>query len=257
MNYSFDDAGAADTHTTQYFEMFVNRGIYHRGWTAAHPALDSPVMKQLPAIEDDVWELYEPDDWTQAHDQRKKIRRCWPPAAVVHHRGGEVQRAPTRRPQGGAFQLRPGRGPQLIRGNTQTLFGGMAGRSENSDRRDEEQIPRHYPPESRSRGGAHGTIVSMGGAFGGWSIYAKTGSQPIATTCSGCNSSRSTGTLSQWRPESIRSGLVRLRRWRPWQGLGTARLFVDRRGSMPPFLWRSLPERDHRRGHRHGHAGNR
>ncbi len=34
MNYSFDDAEAADTHTTQYFEMFVNRGIYHNGWTA-------------------------------------------------------------------------------------------------------------------------------------------------------------------------------------------------------------------------------
>ena len=26
--YSFDDAKAADRHTTQYFEMFGNRGIY-------------------------------------------------------------------------------------------------------------------------------------------------------------------------------------------------------------------------------------
>ena len=34
MAYSFDDANAADRHTTQYFEMFVNRGIYHQGWTA-------------------------------------------------------------------------------------------------------------------------------------------------------------------------------------------------------------------------------
>ena len=34
MVYAFDDAKAADRHTTQYFEMFVNRGIYHQGWTA-------------------------------------------------------------------------------------------------------------------------------------------------------------------------------------------------------------------------------
>ena len=34
MAYSFDDGDAADRHTTQYFEMFCNRGIYHEGWTA-------------------------------------------------------------------------------------------------------------------------------------------------------------------------------------------------------------------------------
>ena len=34
MAYSFDDADAAERRTTQYFEMFCNRGIYHEGWTA-------------------------------------------------------------------------------------------------------------------------------------------------------------------------------------------------------------------------------
>src|SRR5215510_668276 len=34
MRYSFDDAKAPETHETQYFEMFCNRGIYHKGWTA-------------------------------------------------------------------------------------------------------------------------------------------------------------------------------------------------------------------------------
>ena len=34
MRYSFDDAGADERHETQYFEMFGNRGIYHKGWTA-------------------------------------------------------------------------------------------------------------------------------------------------------------------------------------------------------------------------------
>ena len=31
MAYSFDDADAAERHETQYFEMFGNRGIYHKG----------------------------------------------------------------------------------------------------------------------------------------------------------------------------------------------------------------------------------
>jgi arylsulfatase len=34
MRYSFDDGETADRHETQYFEMFGNRGIYHKGWTA-------------------------------------------------------------------------------------------------------------------------------------------------------------------------------------------------------------------------------
>ena len=34
MVYAFDDASAEERHTTQYFEMFCNRGIYHEGWTA-------------------------------------------------------------------------------------------------------------------------------------------------------------------------------------------------------------------------------
>jgi arylsulfatase len=33
MAYSFDDAQAPERHET-YFEMFGNRGIYHKGWTA-------------------------------------------------------------------------------------------------------------------------------------------------------------------------------------------------------------------------------
>ena len=32
--YTYDDAAAPDRRTTQYFECFVNRGIYHEGWTA-------------------------------------------------------------------------------------------------------------------------------------------------------------------------------------------------------------------------------
>ncbi|MBV9323221.1 MAG: arylsulfatase, partial [Chloroflexi bacterium] len=69
MVYSFGDGGAAERHETQYFEMAVNRGIYHKGW-AAVTRHSTPWLfhAALPAFDDDVWELYGPDDWTQAHD---------------------------------------------------------------------------------------------------------------------------------------------------------------------------------------------
>ena len=34
MLYSFNEAAAPERHETQYFEMFCNRGIYHKGWSA-------------------------------------------------------------------------------------------------------------------------------------------------------------------------------------------------------------------------------
>ncbi len=68
LSYTFEDAAAPERHETQYFEMFVNRGIYHKGWTAVTRHSTPWVVAPLPPIDDDVWELYAPDDWTQAHD---------------------------------------------------------------------------------------------------------------------------------------------------------------------------------------------
>ena len=59
---------AAERRTTQYFEMFCNRGIYHEGWTAVTRHSIPWMATEMPAFADDVWELYGPDDWTQAHD---------------------------------------------------------------------------------------------------------------------------------------------------------------------------------------------
>ena len=56
--YSADDAKAADRHTTQYFEMFGNRAIYHDGWVAATRHSIPWLMVPLPPLKDDVWELY-------------------------------------------------------------------------------------------------------------------------------------------------------------------------------------------------------
>jgi len=68
MAYSFADPAAAEQRMTQYFEMFVNRGIYHQGWTACTRHSTPWLLTEAPPIDEDVWELYGPDDWTQAHD---------------------------------------------------------------------------------------------------------------------------------------------------------------------------------------------
>jgi hypothetical protein len=65
--------------------------------------------------------------------------------------------------------------PQLIRGNSQLLFGGMGRLSENSvlviKNKSHSVTAQLVAPES----GAHGVIVAQGGSFGGWALYAKDG----------------------------------------------------------------------------------
>ena len=74
MVYSFDDAQAAERHEIQYFEMFVNRGIYHKGWTAVtRHSTPWDTTTKLHPYDEDVWELYAPDDWSQAHDLSKEM----------------------------------------------------------------------------------------------------------------------------------------------------------------------------------------
>ena len=67
--YTFDDANALTRHTTQYFEMLGNQGIYSDGWMAS--ALWAEPWVSEPADNKDIlnldWELYHIDeDFTQA-----------------------------------------------------------------------------------------------------------------------------------------------------------------------------------------------
>jgi arylsulfatase len=73
MLYTLNDPGAAETHTTQYFEIFGNRGIYHDGWVAATRHSIPWVIAPLPPLSADVWELYDMrTDFSQARDLAAK-----------------------------------------------------------------------------------------------------------------------------------------------------------------------------------------
>jgi len=176
MLYSFDDAGAAERHETQYFEMFCNRGIYHKGWTGVTRHSTPWLMTANPPLDADEWELYSPDDWTQAHnlaaeqpDKLAELQRLFLIEATKYN----VLPLDDRRAERFNSDL-SGR-PQLVKGNTQLLFGGMQRLSENSilvlkNKSHSISAEIVVPAE-----GASGTIVAQGGAFGGWSLYAHEG----------------------------------------------------------------------------------
>jgi arylsulfatase A-like enzyme len=180
MAYSFDDADEADRHETQYFEMFCNRGIYHQGWTAVTRHSTPWVMgDELPAFDDDVWELYGPGDWTQAHDlaatQPDKLHEL---QRLFLLEAGKYNVFPLDDRRVERFNADLAGRPQLIRGNRQLLFGGMSRLSENSvvviKNKSHAVTAQIVVPDS----GPQGVIVAQGGAFGGWSLYATDDGRP-------------------------------------------------------------------------------
>jgi len=173
MVYTFDDEQAEDRRRTQYFEMFVNRGIYHQGWTAVtRHSIPWDQGKPLPPIENDVWELYAPDDWTQAHDI----------AAAQPQRLAQLQQKFLL--EASKYQVFPlddrrierfnsdlaGR-PTLIRGNRQVLFEGMGRLTENVVLNVKNKSHAVTADITVNDDRSNGVIVAQGGAFGGWSIY--------------------------------------------------------------------------------------
>ena len=54
MLYTFADPDGAERRETQYFEMFCNRGIYHRGWTAVtRHSTPWDMSAPMPGFDDD------------------------------------------------------------------------------------------------------------------------------------------------------------------------------------------------------------
>ncbi|WP_158865853.1 arylsulfatase [Leifsonia sp. AG29] len=179
MLYTFDHPDEPERHDLQYFEMFGNRGIYHKGWSAVTKHRTPWVMLGgvIPAFHDDVWELYDGNvDYSQAHDlsveqpeRLHHLQRLWLIEATKYN----VLPIDDR----GAERLNPelaGR-PTLIRGTSQLLVSGMGRLSENSvlsiKNRSFSVTAELEVPDA----GANGVIIAQGGRFGGWSLYIKEG----------------------------------------------------------------------------------
>jgi arylsulfatase len=70
--------------------------------------------------------------------------------------------------------------PQLIKGDSQLLFGGMGRLSENSVVAIKNKSFSVTAEVEVPAGGAEGVFIAQGGAFGGWSLYAKGGKAKFA-----------------------------------------------------------------------------
>ncbi|PHR61856.1 MAG: hypothetical protein COA43_01415 [Robiginitomaculum sp.] len=71
--YSFNQADAKEQHTTQYYEMLGNSGIYQNGWLAV---LDPPNVMWAPkANQDKIWKLY---NLEQDYSQSKNLAKQFP-----------------------------------------------------------------------------------------------------------------------------------------------------------------------------------
>jgi arylsulfatase A-like enzyme len=176
--YTFDDAKAKERHTTQYFELGSNRGLYHDGWMAS-------VISIIPweAVHKDVdldkqkWELYNIDkDFSQAVDlaatnpqKLRELQDLWWAEAAKH----QVLPLDWRIERLNAELM----GRPSLSGNAKTLtyYEGQVG----------------LPPEASPRilnkswiltadveipaSGAEGIIATQGGIVGGYGLYIREG----------------------------------------------------------------------------------
>jgi len=181
MRYAFDDAGAPDRHTTQYFEIGGNRGIYHEGWTAVTKhATPWVAIAELPAFADDVWELYSPDDWTQSHDLSTEMPEKLAELQelfLVEARKYNVLPLDDRRVE--RFDAAYAGRPTLIQGRRQILYGGM-GRLTEATVLNIKNVSHAVAADIEvPEGGASGVVIAQGGAFGGWALYLRADGVPV------------------------------------------------------------------------------
>lgn len=179
MLYTFGEPDAAERHDLQYFEMFGNRGLYYKGWSAVTKHRTPWVMVggALAAFDDDVWELYDGSvDYSQARDLAAenpellaKLQRLWLIEATKYNVLPIDDRGIER-----ATPEIAGR-PTLIRGTSQTLYAGMGRLSENSVVSIKNKSFSVTAEVDIPDGGADGVVIAQGGRFGGWTLYLKDG----------------------------------------------------------------------------------
>jgi len=173
--YTFDDAKAPSKHTTQYFEMFCNRAIYHDGWVAATTPTAAPwegLAKPVDIVAGFQWELYNvTEDFSQANDlaaqepaKLKELQKLfWKEAEkynVLPLDNSKLERFDV--------SIRP----SLTRGREEfTYYAGLV------------RIPEGAAPDTKNKswqikaevevpgGGVEGVLLTHGGRFGGWGLY--------------------------------------------------------------------------------------
>jgi arylsulfatase len=177
MVYTFDDANAPTRHTTQYFEILANQGIYHDGWMAS--ALysipwnaDTPTTDPLNGLD---WELYHVDeDFSQADnladqmpEKLQEMRKLFYAEAAKYN----VLPLDGRRTERLNVALRP----SLTQGKTQFVYPDhlrvTEGAAPDVKHKNHTITAKVVIPKE----GAEGILLTHGGRFGGYGLFVKDG----------------------------------------------------------------------------------
>ncbi|MGB8329355.1 MAG: arylsulfatase [Polyangiales bacterium] len=178
MVYTFDDAAAPERHTTQYFEMFGNRAIYHDGWLARTIHRAPWEMKPRRPLADDAWDLYDTrNDFSLVNNLAEEnpqklaeLQALFMSEAEKNHVLPIDDRSVER-----INAALAGR-PDLMAGRTSlTLAEGMTGMSENVFLNIKNKSKTITAEIEVPEAGVNGAIIVQGGRFGGWALYVKDG----------------------------------------------------------------------------------
>jgi len=176
--YTFADAKAPNRHTTQYFEIFGNRAIYHDGWLAGTVHRAAWEFKVRRPLEEDIWELYDTQsDFSLSNDlaaknpeKLKEMQALFLKEAVKY----SVLPLDDRLTERFVAAL-VGR-PDLMAGRTSlTVYDGMTGMTENVFLNLKNHSHVITADVEIPKNGANGVLLTQGGRFGGWSLYLKDG----------------------------------------------------------------------------------
>jgi arylsulfatase A-like enzyme len=177
MAYSFDNATAADTRKTQYFEMIGNRAIYSEGWFAGTIHKAPWEGKPRRALAEDVWELYNVnEDFSLANNLAEKnpekleeLKKKFLEEAVKYNVLPIDDRSIER------FDPVIAGRPDLMNGRTKlVLYEGAKGIPENAFI-NIKNTSLTITAEVDIPANANGVIVCQGGDFGGWTLYMNEG----------------------------------------------------------------------------------
>jgi arylsulfatase A-like enzyme len=177
MTYTFDkaNANAPSARTTQYFEMFGNRAIYHDGWIATTTPPAPPWLLGLTKMPDVIngykWELYNiAEDYSESNDlaakmpgKLREMQELFLMEATKYNvfplDNSIAQRLVAPRPSATA-----GRNMFTYSGEMSGLPGSAA----------PDILNRSYTITAEvevPQGGGDGMIVTEGGRFGGYGLY--------------------------------------------------------------------------------------
>ena len=175
MTYTFDakNANAPSTHTTQYFEMFADRAIYHDGWIAGTKVLRPPwvTVAKLPGPFDYPWELYDlGNDWTQSEDVAAKYPDKLRELQALFMKEAEKYQVLPLDSSVVTRIIAPR--PSLSAGRTSFTWTRPMTGTPNGDAPSLLNASYNLKVDAEiPQGGAEGMLITQGGRFGGYGFY--------------------------------------------------------------------------------------